>query len=303
MDEDERALKVNADAFGSKLSLTLPEDPIAAADLIVTRRKEQDALRQQRLALAPELKEAETETKAHKGKHAEAAEKLANLIKLASVDDETALIARSRRCKARAELAEARIRTENSLSAISDGLEPKVLIEQVTGRDLDAIVERYVELSVARDLISEAIDRVRSEQQDPLIKRASQLFSHATLGRFSGIECDLDDKGQPVVVGKRASGGDVPVSAMSDGTRDQMFLAFRLASLEQYANSAETLPFVADDILVHFDDERSRATLDLLATFGKTNQVLLFTHHQSVRELARPFVEQGLASVLELAPA
>jgi uncharacterized protein YhaN len=55
---------------------------------------------------------------------------------------------------------------------------------------------------------------------------------------------------------------------MSDGTRDQLFVAFRLASLEGYGDSAEPLPFVADDILVHFDGPRAKASLGLLAEFG-----------------------------------
>ncbi|MBE0532502.1 MAG: hypothetical protein IH626_16890 [Rhodospirillales bacterium] len=87
---------------------------------------------------------------------------------------------------------------------------------------------------------------------------------------------------------------------MSDGTRDQLFLAFRLASLENYATAAEPLPFVADDLLVHFDDIRSSATLDLLARFGETNQVLLFTHHQSVRDGARRLEAEGSTAVIEL---
>ena len=76
--------------------------------------------------------------------------------------------------------------------------------------------------------------------------------------------------------------------------------AFRLASLENYAASTEPLPFVADDILVHFDDERGGATLDLLARFGESNQVLLFTHHKSIRDDARRLAEQGLAAIVEI---
>lgn len=66
-----------------------------------------------------------------------------------------------------------------------------------------------------------------------------------------------------------------------------MFLAFRLASIEQYGKAGEPIPFIADDILVHFDDARAVATLELLAQFAKTNQVILFTHHQSVRDAAK----------------
>lgn len=161
-------------------------------------------------------------------------------------------------------------------------------------------LERYLELSVARELVTSAMATIRAEQQDPLIARAGELFTATTLGEFAGIETDIDDKGHPVVVGRRANGGIAAVATMSDGTRDQLFLAFRLASLQNYAGATEPLPFVADDILVHFDDERSRSTLDLLAEFGKTNQVLLFTHHRSVRALAEPLVLQGLANIIDL---
>ena len=161
-------------------------------------------------------------------------------------------------------------------------------------------LERYLELSVARELVTSAMATIRAEQQDPLIARAGELFTATTLGEFAGIETDIDDKGHPVVVGRRANGGIAAVATMSDGTRDQLFLAFRLASLENYASATEPLPFIADDILVHFDDERSRSTLDLLAEFGKTNQVLLFTHHRSVRALAEPLAQQGLANIIYL---
>lgn len=161
-------------------------------------------------------------------------------------------------------------------------------------------LERYLELSVARELVTSAMATIRAEQQDPLIARAGELFTATTLGEFAGIETDIDDKGHPIVVGRRANGGIAAVATMSDGTRDQLFLAFRLASLENYASATEPLPFIADDILVHFDDERSRSTLDLLSEFGKTNQVLLFTHHRSVRALAEPLVAQGLANIIDL---
>jgi uncharacterized protein YhaN len=161
-------------------------------------------------------------------------------------------------------------------------------------------LERYLELSMARELVTSAMAKIRAEQQDPLIQRAGELFAATTLGEFAGIETDIDDKGHPIVVGRRANGGIATVATMSDGTRDQLFLAFRLASLENYAGATEPLPFIADDILVHFDDERSRSTLDLLAEFGKTNQVLLFTHHRTVRVLTEPLVAKGLANVVDL---
>jgi uncharacterized protein YhaN len=133
-----------------------------------------------------------------------------------------------------------------------------------------------------------------------LIKRAGELFALTTEGMFVGVEADVDDKGNPVLVGKRRDDTSVAIDTMSDGTRDQLFLSFRLAHIEQYCVSAEPLPFVADDLLVHFDDARSSATLKLLSELGKTTQVLLFTHHHSIKETAQQLTALHHASFIDL---
>jgi uncharacterized protein YhaN len=171
--------------------------------------------------------------------------------------------------------------------------------EAATVQMHDAI-ERYVELTLAKSLITQAIAKVRAQQQDPIIRRAAELFAVATAGEFTGLETDVDQNGKPVVVGVRASGGQAPVAIMSDGTRDQLFLAFRLASLDAYCSATEPLPFIADDVLVHFDDPRSASTLELLATFSETTQVILFTHHASIPDSARELVRSGRAKLCNL---
>src|SRR5574337_1208855 len=169
--------------------------------------------------------------------------------------------------------------------------------------DMHQSLERFLELSLASFAVKEAMAKVRADQQDPLVARAGVLFAGMTQGEFVGIKTDVGEEGAPVVVGRRGNGAEASIAEMSDGTRDQLFLAFRLASLESYGEKAEPLPFVADDILVHFDDARSKATLDLLATFGEKNQVLLFTHHDSVRDAAAELVKAGRAHIVELEKA
>jgi uncharacterized protein YhaN len=73
---------------------------------------------------------------------------------------------------------------------------------------------------------------------------------------------------------------------MSDGTRDQLYLALRLATLEQHLTKGEPMPFVVDDILIGFDDHRTRVCIQILAELALSTQVLLFTHHRRVLELA-----------------
>ncbi len=46
-------------------------------------------------------------------------------------------------------------------------------------------------------------------------------------------------------------------------------------------------PFVADDLLINFDNDRAAAALGVLADLAKSTQVLFFTHHRHLVDLAR----------------
>ena len=81
---------------------------------------------------------------------------------------------------------------------------------------------------------------------------------------------------------------------MSEGTRDQLFLALRLAALDLHLSQAHALPFVADDLFVNFDDLRSRAGLHALGELSRHTQVLFLTHHEHLVPVAREVFGDGL---------
>jgi len=147
--------------------------------------------------------------------------------------------------------------------------------------------EQYVRLKLASRILRNEIERYRQQHQGPLLERASEHFAVLTQGSFAGLRADFNEKDEPVLVGMRPDDARVYVEGMSSGTRDQLYLALRLASLEKYMESAEPMPFIVDDILVHFDDERSRATLGVLAELARKTQIILFTHHHRLVEQAQ----------------
>ena len=147
-------------------------------------------------------------------------------------------------------------------------------------------VRTYLRLRCAALILNNHIERYRKENQDPLLKRAGELFSRLTLGSFKRLRGELDRNGHPVLKGVRPDDMEVGVDGMSDGTRDQLYLALRLATLEQHLAQGEPIPFIVDDILVGFDDRRTEACLKILAELVTRTQVLLFTHHQRVVEIA-----------------
>lgn len=45
------------------------------------------------------------------------------------------------------------------------------------------------------------------------------------------------------------------------------------------------MPFIGDDLLTSFDEERTGAMLRLLAAAGQKHQIILFAHHRHVAEI------------------
>ena len=148
------------------------------------------------------------------------------------------------------------------------------------------LTDRYQKITLAALILKREIERYRKAHQDPILKRAGIIFNQLTLGAFPELLADVDDLGKPVLAAVKQSGSPIGVEAMSDGTRDQLYLALRLASLHVRLVEEDPMPFIVDDILVNFDDRRSRAALGALAELAGNNQVILFTHHQKIVDQA-----------------
>ena len=172
-------------------------------------------------------------------------------------------------------------------------------MEQVASK-IKRLTDQYTKIKLATIILKNEIERYREENQDPLLKIASKIFSDLTLGSFAGLRTDIADNGNSILVGIRSDDSRVPVEGMSDGTCDQLYLALRLATLQSRLEKSEPMPFIVDDILINFDDERSNATIKVLAELSKKNQVILFTHHRKIVEEARNFEDSGIVQVHEL---
>jgi chromosome segregation protein len=171
--------------------------------------------------------------------------------------------------------------------------------------------DEVLQLKAAQFLLRRAVARYREANQDPLLGRASALFAavataNAGIGGESNPVVGLDSRvgadDRPRLHAVRRDGGAVAVEGLSEGTADQLFLALRLAALEQKAAAGRSLPFIADDIFMTFDDGRTEAGLRLLAELGRTTQVIVFTHHARVVEAAAQATD-GAADIIDISRA
>ncbi len=144
----------------------------------------------------------------------------------------------------------------------------------------------WARLRLAHALLAEALNRFRERAQAPMVASASAYFSLMTGGRYEKLLAE-EQEGKPVLRALRTDGARIGVEAMSEGTADQLYLALRLAALELRRDSHPQMPLVLDDVLVTSDDQRAANILRALAHFAQGGQVMLFTHHQHLIELAK----------------
>lgn len=172
--------------------------------------------------------------------------------------------------------------------------------------EMVALAERWLRLKAASMILNRAVERYRSANQHPLVRRASEIFATVAIGADNPIvrlSVDYTDEDRPALVGFRRDGSMCPVSGMSDGTVDQLYLALRIAAIERSLENAEPLPFVADDLFITSDEERTIPGIKALAELGKRTQVLLFTHHRYVVDAASEALDPGEFKVHSLRTA
>ncbi|MGH7750968.1 MAG: ATP-binding protein, partial [Candidatus Dormibacteria bacterium] len=152
---------------------------------------------------------------------------------------------------------------------------------------------------LAHALLQEAVRRFKERSQAPMLKSASGYFAQITGNEFEGLIND-DSNESPVIAAKRPGGAILSVEAMSDGTRDQLYLALRLAALKLQRERGVDLPVILDDVLMASDDVRAGCIFKALADFSASGQVIVFTHHDHLCDVARRNVDHDAIAVVEL---
>lgn len=149
------------------------------------------------------------------------------------------------------------------------------------------LARQWVVLKLAARMLAGSMESYRDKQADPVVKRAGELFSQLTGSSFIRLAEAHDESDNLQLLAERAGGERVPLDGLSEGTGDQLYLALRLAFLEDYSTRNEPAPLIVDDIFQTFDDDRASAGLKVLAATAERFQTILFTHEMSVVEIAK----------------
>ncbi|HLL55545.1 MAG TPA: DNA repair protein Rad50, partial [Myxococcaceae bacterium] len=150
------------------------------------------------------------------------------------------------------------------------------------------LAHRYAVDRLALSLLQYAKQLHEQQHQPRLVQLASRAFEALTAGRYTRVLAQVGEERALRV--RDADGTEWSPEQLSRGTREQLYLAFRLAVIQDFGEVRAPLPVIVDDILVNFDPERTRNTVKALAQLARSHQVLAFTCHPY---LAAMFEEEG----------
>ncbi len=163
--------------------------------------------------------------------------------------------------------------------------------------ELREAVELYAPRTLAFQALENSLRRCEEEKRPQILEDAEEIFRRLTAGRYSRIVANVGDGAFQTV---QRDGVAKSPRELSSGTREQLYLALRLAHVRKYCENAESLPLITDDAFVNFDDARAEEALRTLAEFAQNRQVVLLTCRESTRAAFERIV--GADAVVSLAP-
>ncbi len=148
-------------------------------------------------------------------------------------------------------------------------------------------LEEQLVLQVAAGMLARAMEAVEQDAGGGGVRSISDAFSAVTDGAYGiAVAEDSPDGAVLHAIEHKFPQERKELHQLSEGTRDQLYLALRLVALRDHCAAASPLPFIADDILQTFDDDRAKAALRALVDLSAHVQVIVLTHHAHVAQLA-----------------
>ncbi|GHG89314.1 AAA family ATPase [Comamonas sp. JC664] len=162
-----------------------------------------------------------------------------------------------------------------------DALAKLRIIEESLRAKAAELARQYAADRLTLALLARARRRFEEEQQPRVVQLASEHFAALTQGRYPRVFIPTGEERElRVGDGQR----DWSAAQLSRGTREQLYLAFRLAVVRDFGETRGALPLIVDDVLVNFDPERARGAIHLLAKLSEHQQVIAFTCHPWLRD-------------------
>ncbi len=167
------------------------------------------------------------------------------------------------------------------------------LVSQIsdTTETLSALTDRYKSLSIASDVLEQAVSEMSKGLGTHLNKKTGEYLNLMSGGKYSDVIVSRD-----LNIETRCTSTESyhEWKYLSSGTVDRLYLALRLAATDIIAEKHNTLPLFLDDILAQYDSENCRRTLAFLDRYhkesGAISQLFFFTCHNHISDMANEII-------------
>ena len=154
---------------------------------------------------------------------------------------------------------------------------------------LAELSEEWIVLRIADRLLQETMESYAADHEPAILPLIRKYLQQLTGGRYVDIERDVD--GEAIIV-RAANNQAFPTDRLSKGTRQQLYLAIRMAFISHYQDHSEPLPVIMDDCFVHFDDSRTLAALQAINHWGADTQTVILSCHARIPRMVASFAPE-----------
>ena len=159
--------------------------------------------------------------------------------------------------------------------------------------ELDSLNEQLLELQFnrlrlvlqAKVLRKFATQRAQDSKPELVKKVQAMVLNVAHDWKSVEFLTNSDGKIESIEV-KKSDESIVLDSQLSSGAQSLLYLAMRIAIMQQEAANGLSIPLFCDDPLIYMDDNRTRLALQMLNSASEGHQIIYFTCKQEIRDLA-----------------
>ena len=160
--------------------------------------------------------------------------------------------------------------------------------DQVQG-EIELVKDRMVDARESRDrlillakLVQEGDRRFREKHQPALLKQAGEYVDKITGGRYARIV--IGEAGEKFFSLRDPANSQLRKMSdpFSQGIKEQVYFALRLAAIDHLDADKERLPLFLDEVFVNWDPQRLDQAFELVEQVARQRQVFFFTCHEAM---------------------
>lgn len=164
--------------------------------------------------------------------------------------------------------------TEIDYNNINPKLEKLINIEEELEsllNDRKDLKQKSYEIKKAIETLEMAYNKMKEEITPKFTEKLSDTIKNVSNNKYNKVKINISGE----IIVEDSNGNYINAENLSLGTIDQLYLALRLASIEEITE--ETIPIILDEAFAYYDNERLKNILEYMSKEYKNRQIIIFT--------------------------